>query len=185
MRFQFHYGTVKSCCSLCNSSISLSFQFHYGTVKSRINNDLRDNFRVFQFHYGTVKSPDPALAVKRYLYFNSTTVRLKVAMVAQGPLFRSNFNSTTVRLKEYAVYYDKTREIRFQFHYGTVKRRGRLGIRSMTLNFNSTTVRLKGIWPSRARLCMPNFNSTTVRLKGNRCTSNTSGTTISIPLRYG
>jgi len=53
-----------------------------------------------------------------------------------------DFNSTMVRLKE-AIAYIYSKEIGFQFHYGSVKRVNRAFKKKQTWNFNSTMVRLK------------------------------------------
>ena len=79
-------------------------------------------------------------------YFNSTMVRLKDQDRKSHCDEDFNFNSTMVRLKadssNNVYYYD----IRFQFHYGTIKRMMNLTLlMRIYLNFNSTMVRLKGI----------------------------------------
>ena len=34
---------------------AIKFQFHYGTIKSKLEPDIFINFNSFQFHYGTIK----------------------------------------------------------------------------------------------------------------------------------
>ena len=55
--------------------------------------------------------------------FNSTMVRLKAGMKLQPEFVEWSFNSTMVRLKgDFLI--NMCAHFEFQFHYGTVKRRG-------------------------------------------------------------
>ena len=54
-------------------------------------------------------------------HFNSTMVRLKVAKQTELAQVRLYFNSTMVRLKDLGGH-SSTVSVKFQFHYGTIKR---------------------------------------------------------------
>ena len=56
IKFQFHYGTIKSKDADTATYLYFKFQFHYGTIKSsRLADNVVTAF-LFQFHYGTIKS---------------------------------------------------------------------------------------------------------------------------------
>ena len=111
-----------------------------------------------------LKVEENSFPIARLVCFNSTMVRLKVAMPTPVFEFREEFqfhygtikspipgavtnnspcfNSTMVRLK--AEDYRMLRSIaKFQFHYGTIKRRCGAWIPESCIRFNSTMVRLK------------------------------------------
>jgi len=65
-----------------------------------------------------------AIAIMRFSNFNSTMVRLKVWRCNGSRQGVKNFNSTMVRLKEVKLPDFFAPAGKFQFHYGSVKRRG-------------------------------------------------------------
>ena len=56
LKFQFHYGTIKSAVMQSSDPLVKLFQFHYGTIKSCNQETRNERRREFQFHYGTIKS---------------------------------------------------------------------------------------------------------------------------------
>ena len=56
LRFQFHYGTIKSPVRASVRASRCLFQFHYGTIKRRGGRQALLPGMRFQFHYGTIKS---------------------------------------------------------------------------------------------------------------------------------
>ena len=42
--------------TLLNVELSIRFQFHYGSIKSLENVQYDNGNKVFQFHYGSIKS---------------------------------------------------------------------------------------------------------------------------------
>ncbi len=69
-----------------------------------------------------------------------------------------------VRLKDKASEPNASPRL-FQFHYGTIKSRGKLPDNVNPFYFNSTMVRLKAEEAAKAAMEEANFNSTMVRLK--------------------
>ncbi len=65
-------------------------------------NSVKTKKTQFQFHNGTIKSKScVGFTWAKHTYFNSTMVRLKVALYALGsPIVATDFNSTMVRLKD-------------------------------------------------------------------------------------
>ena len=76
-----------------------------------------------------------------------------------------NFNSTMVRLKAGFRWAGNGKLEKFQFHYGSVKRKPGMFYTACYQNFNSTMVRLKGSKALGRLITRQNFNSTMVRLK--------------------
>ena len=79
-----------------------------------------------------------------HCYFNSTMVRLKVfAACLWLANLRFQFHYGTIKSSVPVV--DDRGEIQFQFHYGTIKSLAEIDFNIPILtNFNSTMVRLKG-----------------------------------------
>ena len=98
-------------------------------------------------------------------YFNSTMVRLKVWKRSKPQSSFDYFNSTMVRLKDN---YPRSNPggVKFQFHYGTIKRAALSQKEQTDIYFNSTMVRLKDDELYQEIRELINFNSTMVRLKG-------------------
>ena len=121
LKFQFHYGTVKSDQIPDEFDAICKFQFHYGTVKSFEAADVADWVFGFQFHYGTVKRPAHQCVDLRLQCFNSTMVRLKdTGKRNQHSLPAFQFHYGTV--KSHRRDRKRLTGNKFQFHYGTVKR---------------------------------------------------------------
>ncbi len=134
-------------------------------------------------------------------------VRLKEPPTHSRARARKNFNSTMVRLKGLLSEEAYQLALKFQFHYGSVKRIATVTPVSIVADFNSTMVRLKEIARAgddeakkhfnstmvrlkvraffSARNAPTNFNSTMVRLKDLRDGSGQSRRSISIPLWFG
>ena len=58
------------------------------------------NIMLFQFQYGAIEGQKEVEDKKKYLYFNSSMVRLKDLIWNFCYLASSNFNSSMVRLKD-------------------------------------------------------------------------------------
>ena len=56
IRFQFHYGSIKSTPVQFVVCWTPGFQFHYGSIKSDIGTKVHLTTELFQFHYGSIKS---------------------------------------------------------------------------------------------------------------------------------
>ena len=99
-----------------------------------------------------------------FINFNSTMVRLKERTSLYRWIANVYFNSTMVRLKVLTVV-STIRQLRFQFHYGTIKSDAHADRQVCHHDFNSTMVRLKVF--ARYLLVQKHlyFNSTMVRLK--------------------
>ena len=120
LRFQFHYGTIKS---LLSFPFLAFFYFNSTMVRLKERRRLTGIFRSrFQFHYGTIKRSVFSNTSPCHPHFNSTMVRLKV---------RAGFRRRRIKT--------------FQFHYGTIKRACPCFSCSACIYINSTMVRLKGI----------------------------------------
>ena len=61
----------------------LKFQFHNGSIKRMIQAFYRTKIEKFQFHNGSIKGLDKTSNTTSPQCFNSTMVRLKVAMPAE------------------------------------------------------------------------------------------------------
>ncbi len=101
----------------------------------------------FQFHYGSIKRTKVLHVTASSLCFNSTMVRLKdwkhceefisrgkyqfqlgaikIILIPCKAIWLANFNSTMVRLKAWLDYAWPEFEHMFQFHYGSIKSRGK------------------------------------------------------------
>ena len=88
-----------------------------------------------------------------------------------------------VRLKV-LTHNDEQSELRFQFHYGTIKSAQKKADDSSLPYFNSTMVRLKVAARAPYQYYPFHFNSTMVRLKENPKFFLTDVFSISIPLWY-
>ncbi len=77
IRFQFHYGAIKTIQSIQSIRRKRKFQFHYGAIKTAQQCPWTDSSSSFQFHYGAIKTKSKLVNNRVYLCFNSTMVRLK------------------------------------------------------------------------------------------------------------
>ena len=136
----------------------------------RLKDQLRNVFAhcgVFQFQYGTIKSLPFPLVILLPLYFNSSMVRLKEWDRHWLKWHQENFNSSMVRLKETLVF-KAICSRRFQFQYGTIKRR-LSAVHLMTsiwFQFQYGTIKSHSYLP--LLVCVLDFNSSMVRLKAKR-----------------
>ncbi len=137
----------------------MKFQFHYGSIKSRDKGLTIDHVIPFQFHYGSIKRKEELSTVGKKYSFNSTMVRLKVNTNSLNWVLQISFNSTMVRLKVLELQ-DNEVGVRFQFHYGSIKRLVAHVFCGSQESFNSTMVRLKAKpyfrhWQAKMKVSIP------------------------------
>ena len=92
-------------------------------------------------------------------------VRLEETQKTYPKSITLNFNSTMVRLEDDYFTSALPWTQRFQFHYGTIRRKPKGVILFLHGNFNSTMVRLEVCRVGAAVECKWHFNSTMVRLE--------------------
>ena len=123
VKFQFHYGTIKSFHLFKFLCLAALFQFHYGTIKSNngkylINGNRHFNSTMvrlkeedgtpeheaeyeFQFHYGTIKSMIPCHTFQAVPLFQFHYGTIKSPEISwDAVIYYLDFNSTMVRLKD-------------------------------------------------------------------------------------
>ena len=143
--FQFHYGTIKRMPPWLVVHPRANFNSTMVRLKDCFKN--RSGLRPFYFNSTMVRLKVPCRCWIMWLvvYFNSTMVRLKVCCSLLRSFALSYFNSTMVRLKVNGCKSGDTIYIRFQFHYGTIKRKEGASSSIGLQDFNSTMVRLKDL----------------------------------------
>ena len=121
---------------------------------------------LFQFHHGTIGSltaqvlDDVVISISIPPWYDW---KLYICVLKTGSYF--HFNSTMVRLEGLSFRYAFP-STRFQFHHGTIGRRGRYCITiKFLVNFNSTMVRLEEVTLMPYSVFAWYFNSTMVRLE--------------------
>ena len=138
------------------------FQFQFGTIKRGKEKYRINSICLFQFQFGTIKSRKRRCYGKRWLRFNSNSVRLKATWLRTNRTRKDCFNSNSVRLKVQIPYRFHYLNIWFQFQFGTIKS------------------------PAIAKACQSRrcFNSNSVRLKGLPMRVSSLSSAVSIPIRY-
>ena len=76
--FQFHTGSIKSCCIFSWLISHFLFQFHTGSIKREFGRTIEVTDVKFQFHTGSIKSEKGWYLHEKNARFNSILVRLKV-----------------------------------------------------------------------------------------------------------
>ncbi len=117
------------------STISSLLNFNSTMVRLRAKRtNIKRRLKKFQFHYGTIESNCSRASFLNIYHFNSTMVRLRAAALCSSCCRVAYFNSTMVRLRVLREFTGR-RDIRFQFHYGTIERRSRVSQKNDELSF--------------------------------------------------
>ena len=69
IKFQYHYGTIKSITIFIFRKPPTKFQYHYGTIKSYTWPSQNNSQDRFQYHYGTIKRIGTPPTVTTYNLF--------------------------------------------------------------------------------------------------------------------
>ena len=100
MKFQFHYGTIKSTISQSCSGSALLY-FNSTMVRLKDSHAEFDYITIRNFNSTMVRLKDlhRPVFLSNQIYFNSTMVRLKETYSTELCPVHNYFNSTMVRLK--------------------------------------------------------------------------------------
>ena len=119
-KFQFHKGTIRTCCPPCAGRNLHQFQFHKGTIRTGVCTASKNDEATFQFHKGTIRTWLQWQSNEGNNYFNSIKVRLEQVEVIEWRMLQVfQFHKGTIRTENEAMF--PLDPSSFQFHKGTIR----------------------------------------------------------------